>query len=135
VCGDFSITHTNSDVSKPGKKVAQRVGITSTEQEKLDQLIELGFSDTSRLFNETNCHHSWWSKGFGLEDRSQGWQLDYFFVNTFIRPFITGTEILACYEGSDHYPVMMEMELPVQSSSGTVKEQENPISQNHGLLV
>jgi hypothetical protein len=29
-----------------------------------------------------------------------------------MKPFVTGTEILACYEGSDHCPVIMEMEMP-----------------------
>ena len=135
VCGDFSVARTDRDVSKPGKKVAQRVGITPPEREKLDQLIGLGFSDTLRSFSDADSHYSWRPDGFCPEDRSRGWRLDYFFVNTFIRPFVTGSEILVCYEGADHFPVMMEMEMPEFSSSGTVKMRDDQISQNLGLPV
>jgi exodeoxyribonuclease-3 len=112
VCGDFSIAHTDSDISKPVKKGAQRTGMTVQERDKLDRLIDTGFSDTFRLFNEANGHYSWWPNGFSLEERRLGWRLDYFFVNTSVRPYVTGTEILAGYEGSDHCPVMMVMEMP-----------------------
>ena len=112
VCGDFSIAHKDSDVSKPIRKTARRVGITGQEREKLDRLIHAGFSDTFRLFNQETGHYSWWPNGFYQNERSQGWRLDYIFVNSFVRPFVTGAEILTCYEGSDHCPVMMEMELP-----------------------
>jgi len=121
VCGDFSIAHTDIDVSKPGKKATGRVGISQIEREKLDRLIGSGFFDTFRLFDETKGHYSWWPNGFSLNDRSQGWRLDYFFINTFMRPFVTGAEILTCYEGSDHCPVMMEMEKPEQLSLQNVK--------------
>lgn len=112
VCGDFSIAHTDSDVSKPVKKERQRTGITMQERDKLDRLIDAGFSDTFRLFNKENGHYSWWPNGFSLKERRLGWRLDYVFVNTSVRPYVTGTEILACYEGSDHCPVMMAMEMP-----------------------
>jgi len=112
VCGDFSIAHTSSDIAKPVKKNTQRAGITLQEREKLDQLITAGFSDTFRIFNNANGHYSWWPNGFSLDERRLGWRLDYFFVNAFVRPYVTGTEMLAWYEGSDHCPVMMEMEVP-----------------------
>ena len=112
VCGDFSIAHTDNDIAKPVKKNPRRVGISPQERERLDRLVDAGFSDTFRLFNEANGHYSWWPNGFSREERMLGWRLDYFFVNTFVRPYVTGTEILACYEGSDHCPVMMVMEVP-----------------------
>jgi len=112
VCGDFSIAHTDRDVSNPTRKTTRRIGITEREREKLDLLVNAGFSDTFRLFNQETGHYSWWPNGFYHTERSQGWRLDYIFVNTFVRPFVTGAEILACYEGSDHCPVVMEMELP-----------------------
>jgi exodeoxyribonuclease-3 len=86
--------------------------MTLHEREKMDRLINAGFSDTFRLFNEAKGHYSWWPNGFSLEERRLGWRLDYFFVNSFMKPFVTNTEILACYEGSDHCPVIMEMEMP-----------------------
>jgi exodeoxyribonuclease-3 len=121
VCGDFSIAHNDNDISKPVKKETQRPGITVYEREKMDRLINAGFSDTFRLFNEPKGHYSWWPNGFSLEERRLSLRLDYFFVNTFMRPFVTGTEILACYEGSDHCPVIMEMEMPEKVSQEKCK--------------
>jgi exodeoxyribonuclease III len=116
VCGDFSIAHTDSDISKPVKKNTQRAGITLQERERLDRLINEGFSDTFRIFKTTNGHYSWWPNGFSLEERRLGWRLDYFFVNARVRPYVTSTEILADYEGSDHCPVLMAMEVPEKGS-------------------
>jgi exodeoxyribonuclease-3 len=114
ICGDFSIAHTDSDIAKPVKKTTRRTGITLGERQKLDQLIDAGFSDTFRMFDRSKGHYSWWPNGFSREERRLGWRLDYFFVNSGIRPCVTGTEILACYEGSDHCPVMMTMNVPDQ---------------------
>ena len=94
-----------------------------------------GFSDTFQLFNGANGHYSWWPNGFSLEEVVPGWRLDCFFINAFIRPFVISTKILACFEGQDHCPVMMEMEKPEQSSSGTAKVWESPIRQSRGLLA
>jgi exodeoxyribonuclease III len=112
VCGDFSIAHTDSDIAKPVKKMIRRVGITPPERERLDRLVGSGFFDTFRLFNGDGGHYSWWPNGFYHGERGQGRRLDYFFVNSVLRPFVTGAEILTSYEGSDHCPVMMEMEIP-----------------------
>ena len=114
ICGDFSIAHTNDDVSRPARKSTQRVGITEQERRKLDQLIAAGFSDTFRLFNKSGGHYSWWPNGFYRHERGQGWRLDYIFVNGFLRPFVTSAEILTCYEGSDHCPVTIEIEMPAE---------------------
>jgi len=121
VCGDFSVAHTDSDIAKPARKTTRRVGITEEEREKLNRLIASGFSDTFRLFNKETGHYSWWPNGFYRNERSQGWRLDYIFVNSFVRPMVTGAEILACYEGSDHCPVIMEMEVPEESPQHQVE--------------
>jgi exonuclease III len=97
--------------------------------------INGGFSDTIQLFNGANGHYSWWSDGFSLEEVIPGWRLDYFFVNAFIRLFVTSLKMLACFKGPDHCPMMMEMEMPEQSSSGTAKVRQSPIRMSRGLLV
>jgi len=112
VCGDFSIAHTDIDIFNPKKKPSRQVGITLKERAKIDQLIALGFSDTFRLFNKEPGHYSWWPNGFRLTDRTRGWRLDYFFVNELAKPLVKNAEILSCIEGSDHCPVLLEIDLP-----------------------
>jgi exodeoxyribonuclease-3 len=133
ICGDFSIAHTDHDIAKPLKNTNQRIGITGQEREKIDLLIRSGFCDTLRLFDENGGHFSWWPNGFYCRDRKFGWRLDYFFVNAFMRPFVTSTEILSCYEGSDHCLVILEINLPESPPPGSVKERENPVRQTGRL--
>jgi exodeoxyribonuclease-3 len=125
ICGDFSVAHTDNDLARPTRKTTRRVGITEQEREKLDRLIASGFSDTFRLFNQETGHYSWWPNGFYQNERGQGWRLDYIFVNSYIRPMVTGAEILACYEGSDHCPVIMEMEVPEEFPRGQYETSMN----------
>ena len=81
VCGDFSIAHTDKDVFNPKKKPSKQVRATLPEREKIDQFIASGFVDTFRLFNQEPGHYSWWPNGFRLNERINGWRLDYFFAN------------------------------------------------------
>ena len=112
VCGDFSVAHTDKDVFNPKKKPSKQVGTTPKEREKMDRLVASGFVDTFRLFNQEPGHYSWWPNGFSLNDRMNGWRLDYFFANERFRPMVKNSEILSGIEGSDHCPVQLEFEVP-----------------------
>jgi exodeoxyribonuclease III len=112
VCGDFSIAHTDKDVFNPKKKPSKQVGTTPKEREKIDQLIASGFVDTFRLFDPGPGHYSWWPNGFSLNERNNGWRLDYFFANELVKPQVKTSEILSGIEGSDHCPVQLEIEVP-----------------------
>jgi len=112
ICGDFSIAHTDKDVFNPRKKPSKQVGVTPAEREKVDALIRLGFADTFRLFNDQPGRYTWWPNGFSVPDRKNGWRLDYFFANEPAKPMIKNAEILAGFEGSDHCPVSLEIEVP-----------------------
>jgi exodeoxyribonuclease-3 len=111
ICGDFSVAHTDNDVESIKKHAAKQAGTTPAEREKIDVLIQKGFSDAFRLFNQGKGHYTWWPNGFKMKERHIGRRLDYFFVNERTRPFVTGSEILSGFEGSDHCPVVLEMNL------------------------
>ena len=111
VCGNFGIAHTDLDMSHPMKKPSQKIGISPQERDKIDQLIRLGFVDAFRLFNQDPGHYTWWPNGFKIRDRNQGWRVDYFFVNELMKPLVKRFEILSFVEGSDHCPVLMEVDL------------------------
>jgi len=111
VCGDFSVAHTDNDVESIKKHAAKQMGTTPGEREKIDSLIRLGFSDTFRIFRQEKGHYTWWPNGFRCSERHLGRRLDYFFVNERVQPFVMSSEILSEVEGSDHCPVMMEVNL------------------------
>jgi exodeoxyribonuclease-3 len=111
ICGDFSIAHTYNDVESMKKHADRQVGTTQFEREKIDSLIHKGYSDAFRIFHQEKGHYTWWPNGFRLKERHIGRRLDYFFVNEPVRPFVMDAEILSGFEGSDHCPVMLEVNL------------------------
>ena len=42
--------------------------------------------------------------------RNVGWRIDYFFVSQNLLPKVRGTKILSDVYGSDHCPIVMELE-------------------------
>ena len=55
--------------------------------------------------------YSWWSYRAGARERNVGWRIDYFFVSSDLAPKVKNADILADITGSDHCPVMLEIDL------------------------
>ena len=112
VCGDFNVAHTDKDLYNPPKKPVQQIGISPDEREKIDCLIKLGFTDTFRMFHRESGHYTRWPFQNNARKRNFGWRLDYIFVNEPVRPNVLDAAIMPEYMGSDHCPVMLEINLP-----------------------
>ena len=54
--------------------------------------------------------YSWWSYRFNARKNNAGWRIDYFIVSDRLRGNIRRAEILNTIEGSDHCPVLLELE-------------------------
>jgi len=109
ICGDFSIAHTDDDVESIKKHAARQVGTTVAEREKIDTLINMGYTDVHRMFLSGKGHYTWWPNGFKIPERHLGRRLDYFYANEQAKPFVVDAEILSGVEGSDHCPIQMEI--------------------------
>ena len=109
ICGDFSIAHTDNDVESVRKHAARQVGTMADEREKIDQLIRIGYKDVIRMFSRGKGPFTWWPNGFRVHERHLGRRLDYFFVNEQAEPLVLGSEILSAIEGSDHCPILLEI--------------------------
>jgi exodeoxyribonuclease-3 len=112
ICGDFNVAHTDKDLYNPPKKPVRQVGISPEERKKIDKLISLGFTDTFRMFHAESGHYTRWPFQNNSRKRNFGWRLDYFFVNERARSYVLDAAILTEYPGSDHCPVMLELDLP-----------------------
>jgi exodeoxyribonuclease-3 len=75
----------------------------------MDSLVDAGFVDTFRLFNDSPEQYSWWSQRSGARSRNVGWRLDYFFVNSEFQSRVVDAKIHADVLGSDHCPVAIEI--------------------------
>ena len=111
VCGDMNVAHKEIDLKNPGPNRGS-AGFTDEEREKFTKLLESGFTDTFRhLHPDLVGAYSWWSYRFKARQNNAGWRIDYFLVSDRIKDKIVTASILPEVVGSDHCPVMLEIEL------------------------
>lgn len=108
--GDFNIAHTELDLYNPKGNV-KRSGFLPEEREILDKITKLGFKDTFRMFNKEGGNYSWWHLPPEKREFNNGWRFDYFFVSKDLVPRVKNAEILKGVFGSDHCPILLEIEL------------------------
>ena len=111
VCGDMNVAHKEIDLKNPGPNRGS-AGFTDEEREKFTKLLDAGFTDTFRhLHPDLTGAYSWWSYRFKARQNNAGWRIDYFLVSDRIKDKIVTASILPEVMGSDHCPVMLEIEL------------------------
>lgn len=109
-CGDLNVAHNEIDLANP-KTNRKNAGFTDEERGRFDAIVEAGFIDTFRYQNpDTTDRYSWWSYRAGARKRNIGWRIDYFCVSNTLSNHILATDILDTIEGSDHCPVLLELE-------------------------
>ena len=113
-CGDLNVAHTELDLANPGSNKTTKsrpgnAGFTDEERAGFDNILDAGFIDTFREFHEGNGHYSWWSYMAGARDRNVGWRIDYFCISNTLKSSMTNAYILPQVMGSDHCPVVLEV--------------------------
>ena len=110
-CGDLNVAHQEIDLKNP-KTNRGNAGFSDQEREKMTALLSAGFTDSFRfLYPDREGAYSWWSYRFNARKNNAGWRIDYFIVSDRLRDRIRRAEILSDVEGSDHCPVLLELEL------------------------
>ena len=109
LCGDLNVAHEEIDLKNP-KTNRRNAGFTDEERGKLTELLGCGFVDTFRAFWPDRVTYSWWSYRFNARKNNAGWRIDYFLVSERLRSRIRQAEILTEVTGSDHCPVLLELE-------------------------
>jgi len=111
VCGDMNVAHTEIDLKNP-KTNTNNAGFTAQERAAFTKLLGSGFVDTFRhLHPNVTGAYSWWSYMFNARANNAGWRIDYFLVSERIKDKITAAEIHSDVMGSDHCPVVLEIDL------------------------
>ena len=111
VCGDMNVAHNEIDLKNPGPNRGN-AGFSDQERAAFSRLLESGFTDTFRaLHPELAGVYSWWSYRFHARDNNAGWRIDYFLVSDRLRDKVETASILTEVYGSDHCPVMLEIDL------------------------
>lgn len=109
-CGDLNVAHNEIDLARP-KENAKSIGFLPIERAWVDKVIDKGFIDTFRTLHKEEVKYSWWDQKTGSRARNVGWRIDYFFVNRSLETSVKKADILDSFLGSDHAPVVLEVEL------------------------
>jgi exodeoxyribonuclease-3 len=109
-CGDLNVAHETIDIARP-KENANSIGFLPVERAWVDRVQESGFIDTFRALHPGEVKYSWWDQKSGSRARNVGWRIDYFFVNEELFPQVRKADILTDVLGSDHAPVLLEVEM------------------------
>ncbi len=110
VVGDYNIAHEEIDVYAP-VRLSKVSGFLPEEREWLSQFYQLGFIDSFRKFHSGEKErYSWWSYRELARISNHGWRIDYICVSKNLEKNLVSADILDTVEGSDHCPVIAELE-------------------------
>lgn len=108
--GDLNVAHTPIDLANPKQNEGKK-GFTKEEREGIDNIIKSDFIDTWRIFEKGGGHYTWWSHFANSRARNVGWRIDYIFVSKKLVPKVKSAKILSDVLGSDHCPIMIDINI------------------------
>ncbi|QUW22009.1 exodeoxyribonuclease III [Sporosarcina sp. Marseille-Q4063] len=110
-CGDLNVAHEEIDIRNVKSNIGNS-GFTVEERGKMTQLLAEGFTDTYRYFYpEQEGAYTWWSYMSKVRERNIGWRIDYFITSNRLQPLLKDAAIHADVLGSDHCPIVLEVNL------------------------
>ena len=110
VCGDVNTAHKPIDLARP--KENEKISGSCPSERGVDrQLVERGYVDTFRIFNQEPGQYSWWTQRANSRAPERRVRLDFFFVNEEFRESVRSAGIHQEVMGSDHCPVSLEVEI------------------------
>jgi len=109
-CGDLNVAHRDIDLARPKPNYNKTAGYTQQEIDGLDNIVVAGFIDTFRHLHPDTVKYSWWSYRAGAREKNIGWRLDYFLASASLAGHISKAEIYDHIMGSDHCPVLLELD-------------------------
>ncbi len=80
VLGDFNITPDDRDLHNP-ERWKDRILCSEPERTALNKILELGFQDTFRLFDQPEKTFSWWDYRQMAFSRNRGMRIDLILAN------------------------------------------------------
>lgn len=109
--GDLNVAHCEIDLCSP-KTSRLLPGFSDEERASFTNILEEAeLVDTFRHLHPTEVKYSFWSTLSRARARNAGWRIDYVLVSECLRPAIVAADILTEYHGSDHCPVLAELDI------------------------
>ncbi|QIW24812.1 exodeoxyribonuclease III [Sulfolobus sp. S-194] len=103
ICGDFNAVVERRDSSFWDEN---EPGLSPKEREWMNHILKKGYIDAYRFINPTKIEYSWRSYRF----KWKAMRIDYCLVSEELKDKIRDCKILNI-SGSDHYPILLEIEV------------------------
>lgn len=107
--GDINATVADIDLARP-KENAGQLGCTDDERMRLSKYCK-DFIDVYRDKYPTKVEYTWWDMKTRSREKNVGWRIDYIFISKSLKNKVKSIKILGDVLGSDHCPVMLELDL------------------------
>ena len=111
IVGDFNITPDDRDVYDPDSW-KDKILCSKKERQALQSILELGFTDTFRLFEQEENSFSWWDYRAAAFRRNMGLRIDLILASNALEPNCSFSSIdkepRRNERPSDHAPVIAE---------------------------
>lgn len=112
ILGDFNIAPDDRDVHNP-KSWHERILCSTPERNALKKLLNIGFVDSFRLFEQEEKTYSWWDYRSGGFDKNMGLRIDLILLNQILTEQCIASYVdprpRAWERPSDHAPVVCEI--------------------------
>jgi exodeoxyribonuclease III len=108
--GDLNVAHHEIDLANPEKNRNNTAGFTDTERNNFTDMIE-NRVDAFRHINGNEVKYSYWSNFNNARNKNIGWRIDYFILSESLKDKIKSCDILTDVKGSDHAPIIMDIDL------------------------
>ena len=110
--GDFNIAPSDVDVHDPSKWIGQNL-VSPDERKAFQQLLELGLTDSFRMFEQAPKSFSWWDYRMMGFRRNAGMRIDHILLSDDLKEkcnsSIIDKEPRTWEQPSDHAPVIAEI--------------------------
>lgn len=114
ILGDYNVAPTDADVHDP-EAWAGGILVSDAERTALQNLLDLGLTDTFRLFDQAPRIFSWWDYRQMSFRRNAGVRIDHILVTSQLAARCSGCAVDKIPRGwekpSDHAPVVAEFQL------------------------
>lgn len=110
VCGDLNCAHEDIDIHNP-KANRKSPGFSDQERALFQTLLNTGYTDSFRHLYPERVAYSYWSNFGKSREKNHGWRIDYVLVSRVLRDRLVDALYLKDYYGSDHCPVLVELDM------------------------
>jgi exodeoxyribonuclease-3 len=109
--GDFNVAATEIDIHN-AKANEKNHGYTIEERTAFVNLLDqCKLTDTFRYMHPKDIKYSWFSNFAKSRERGMGWRIDYILISDKLKNKIKNADILSEYFGSDHIPILLEIDI------------------------